>query len=131
VLSGRGPRTLAGSGQVLFGGGAGSSIDQVLAPGQALTVAAGVSVATTASGGGTLGSAGQPLTVLGTVSARTGDQGIHLTGSAVHNAGTLQVAGGDLQITNLADNPGGISASGGSLTLDGAWSNSGTITMQG
>src|SRR6516162_2663958 len=127
-LSGAGPQTLAGTGQVVFAGGSFGSNNQVSAPGQPLTLAAGITVTTT-SGGGTVGDPGQPLTIQGTVTATSSGQGISVTGTSINNMGSLQAMGGSLDVNNLQSNSGGITASAGStLTLHGTWQNTGTIS---
>jgi RHS repeat-associated protein len=131
VLSGTGAQTLAGTGQVVFGSGAYGPDNQLVASGQALTIAPGITV-TTSTGGGTVGDPSQPLTIQGTISSQAGGQflAIHVTGTAVTNTGSLQAAGGSLEVTNLQNqNTGSVSAtSGGTLTLDGTWQNNGTIS---
>jgi RHS repeat-associated protein len=127
-LSGTGPQTLAGTGQVVFAGGMFGSNNQLSAAGQPFILAAGITV-TTSSGGGTVGDPGQPLTIQGTVSATSSGQGIAVTGTSVNNAGSLQVTGSSLDVNNLQSNSGGITASAGStLTLHGTWQNTGTIS---
>ena len=98
-----------------------------------LTLGSGISVTDT-TGSGTVGSASEPLTLNGTVTASAG-QTIDITGSSVTNAGSgsnspsLQANGGTLTITNLQSNAGGIAATNGStLDLNGTWQNNGTIS---
>jgi hypothetical protein len=139
LLAGAGTQTLGGTGQVLlagtFNGRPAPFVNVVASSGGPLALAAGVSVVNTAAGnGGTLGSAGQPLTLNGPVTA-SGGQTIIVTGSAVTNRGPgggpagLQANGGTLTISNLQGNAGGIAAtSNGTVALSGAWQNSGTIS---
>jgi hypothetical protein len=104
--------------------------------GDQLILASGISVSDS-TGSGTLGNSGEATTIDGTVTA-SGGQTIAITGSAVTNAGSgsnspsLQAAGGTLAITNLQGNTGGIAVSNSStLSLGGAWQNSGSISESG
>ncbi len=133
TLDGAGAQTLGGTGQVVFAG-SGGQVNQLLSGAGPLTVAAGVSVSDTTAGG-FVGSSGQALTVDGTVTASAG-QGITVAGSSVTNNGppggttaSLQADGAALEVTNLQGNAGGIAASNGAtLTLDGAWQNTGAVS---
>ncbi len=133
LVSGSGPQALDGTGRVVFAG-SGGQVNQFLSGAGPLTVAAGVSVSDTTAGG-FVGSSGQALTVDGTVTASAG-QGITVAGSSVTNNGppggttaSLQADGAALEVTNLQGNAGGIAASNGAtLTLDGAWQNTGAVS---
>ncbi len=137
ALAGAGTQTLGGTGQVIFAGNNSATpsvlvdvLDSTQGP---LILGSGISVTDTTAGG-TLGNSAEALTINGTVTA-SGGQTMIITGSSVSNVGSgtnspsLQATGGALAITNLQGNAGGIAVNAsGTLTLNGAWQNTGAIS---
>jgi hypothetical protein len=124
VVAGTGTQTIGGTGQIVFAGSTGPSTVDSFNTNAPLAIGSGVSVVNT-TGNGSLGSASQPLTINGTVTASTGFS-ISINGSAVGVGGTgvLNAAGGTVAL------PSPSNYAGGTLT-GGTWQASAGGTLRG
>jgi hypothetical protein len=98
------PQTLGGTGQVLFAG----SGQNLLDPRVALTIGAGLTVH---GGSGTVGDRSVPLVNQGTILSDLPGGSLSIAGGSLTNQGTIGVS------------------QGATVTLDGAWVNTGTIRL--
>ena len=125
-----GTQSLLGSGSMVFGGTVGAnvarSISGTLTIGPDMTVGGG--------GSGQLGSPGLPMVNQGTVLAD--GSGITLNGAGWSNEGTIEAQnGGSLTLAGTGWSNSGSGtlqiSGGGAMTLQGTYSNSGTMTVAG
>ena len=123
-----GTQTLTGNGEILFGGTTNRNVVQPTDGGE-LTIGPGITIR---SGGqpGTVGNASLPLIHQGTISADVADRAIVVRGSPVTNEGTLEAAGGTLELRDTWSNAGTLRLTAGTLELDGSFSTAGIGTFE-
>jgi hypothetical protein len=118
-----GTQTLDGTGQILFSGEWGNNYVRPVDGGQ-LTIAPAITLRT-AGQPGVIGDATLPLVNQGSILAETNS--ITLVGANVVNQGVVQAKEGTLGMNQL-ENQGAVVLSHSTLTLDGSWTNAGTLT---
>ncbi|MBI3416780.1 MAG: hypothetical protein HY043_15935, partial [Verrucomicrobia bacterium] len=118
-----GTQTLAGQCQINLAG----PYDPVVRPvNGTLTIGPKVTIV---GGYGIVGRPDLPLINQGTIRAENSSRAVQIVGSSVINSGTIVAVSGPIAADNL-QNKGGVSiAPGGTLSLTGAWTNPGTISV--
>jgi hypothetical protein len=129
-------QTLAGSGTVVFGGGANGAYNalRVSAAGATLTIGPGITVRGETGGIGFVQAWGGPPNVglinQGTISADVSGGNITVNGQPFENQGTVRaINGGQVTLVNLLNRAGAsVAATGASLSFSGTWTNAGSIS---
>jgi hypothetical protein len=123
-----GTQTLSGTGSIVFNGTTGSNpFINIGNAGNVLTIGPNITIRT-GTRGGNIGSSGRSIINQGTISAETSGQTLDVSGNTVTNMGTISLTAGALSINNVSNSVPISAASGTTLTLNGTWSNSSTIT---
>ncbi len=128
-----GAQTLGGTGSVVFGGPTGyihnNQITTASNNGDSgtLTIGAGITIE---GQYGSIGNSALPLINQGTIDANVSGGGISINGTNWSNSGTFQAANdGSLTLNGTWSSSGSITVSGGTIDVSGDWTDTGPISV--